>query len=277
MEELILKKILENLENHKKVALVTLTDVGGSTPRDTGSLMLVWENGETYGSIGGGKVEYFVTGEAVEALKQNTDRNFEHSLTPDGDLEMQCGGTVKGFIKIFRPNEKIVIAGGGHVGEKVLELAKFLGFTCEVIDDREDYIDKPSLQKADKITVGFYKDIVKDAAIDENTYVVIATKSHITDLEFVKEVLKTKARYIGTIGSRKKQIFLREELLQDGFSAEDIKRIYGPVGINISNQMPEEIAVSILAEILMVKNGGTPEHRKLEDSIVDNLIQKHLK
>ena len=257
--------------------MVTLTDVGGSTPRDTGSLMLVWENGETYGSIGGGKVEYFVTGEAVEALKQNTDRNFEHSLTPDGDLEMQCGGTVKGFIKIFRPNEKIVIAGGGHVGEKVLELAKFLGFTCEVIDDREDYIDKPSLQKADKITVGFYKDIVKDAAIDENTYVVIATKSHITDLEFVKEVLKTKARYIGTIGSRKKQIFLREELLQDGFSAEDIKRIYGPVGINISNQMPEEIAVSILAEILMVKNGGTTEHRKLEDSIVDNIVQKHLK
>ena len=107
MEELILKKILQNLEDHKKVALVTLTDVGGSTPRDTGSLMLVWENGETYGSIGGGKVEYFVTGEAVEALKQNTDRNFEHSLMPDGDLEMQCGGTVKGFIKIFRPNEKI--------------------------------------------------------------------------------------------------------------------------------------------------------------------------
>ena len=277
MEELILKKILESIENHKKVALVTLTDVGGSTPRDTGSLMLVWEDRETYGSIGGGKVEYFVTDEAAEALKQNEDRNFEHSLTPDGDLEMQCGGTVKGFIKIFRPNEKIVIAGGGHVGEKVLELAKFLGFTCEVIDDREDYIDKPSLQKADKITGGFYKDIGKDAAIDENTYVVIATKSHITDLEFVKEVLKTKARYIGTIGSRKKQIFLREELLQDGFSAEDIKRIYGPVGINISNQMPEEIAVSILAEILMVKNGGTTEHRKLEDSIVDNIVQKHLK
>ena len=155
MEELILKKILESIENHKKVALVTLTDVGGSTPRDTGSLMLVWEDRETYGSIGGGKVEYFVTDEAAEALKQNEDRNFEHSLTPDGDLEMQCGGTVKGFIKIFRPNEKIVIAGGGHVGEKVLELAKFLGFNCEVIDDREDYIDKPSLQKADKIMVGF--------------------------------------------------------------------------------------------------------------------------
>ena len=90
-------------------------------------------------------------------------------------------------------------------------------------------------------------------------------------------MLKTKARYIGTIRSRKKQTFLREELLRDGFSAEDIKRIYGPVGINISNQMPEEIAVSILAEILMVKNGGTTEHRKLEDSIVDNIVQKHLK
>jgi xanthine dehydrogenase accessory factor len=277
MEELILKKILENIEEHKKVALVTLTDVGGSTPRDTGSLMLVWENGETYGSIGGGKVEYFVTGEAVEALKEGVDRSFEHSLTPDGDLKMQCGGTVKGFIKIFKPSEKIIIAGGGHVGEKVLELAKFLGFNCEVIDDREDYINKPSLQKADKITVGYYKDIVKDAGIDESTYVVITTKSHITDLEFVKEVLKTKARYIGVIGSQKKQIFVRETLLKEGFSEEDIKRIYGPVGINISNQMPEEIAVSILAEILVIKNNGTLEHRKLEDSVIESILKKHSK
>lgn len=277
MEELILKKILENIENHKKVALVTLTEVGGSTPRDTGSLMLVWENGETYGSIGGGKVEYFVTGEAVEALKQSEDRSFEHSLTPDGDLKMQCGGMVKGFIKIFKPNEKVVIAGGGHVGEKVLEVAKFLGFNCEVIDDREEYLDKPSLQKADKILVGYYKDVIKDAGIDENTYVVITTKSHITDLEFAKEVLKTKARYIGVIGSTKKQIFVRESLLKDGFSGDDIKRIYGPVGLNISNQMPEEIAVSIMGEILMVKNGGTLEHRKLEEEIVDNIIQKYLK
>lgn len=276
MEELILKKILENLAQNKKLALVTVTEISGSTPRDTGSLMLVWEDENSYGSIGGGKIEYYVIKEAAEALKVGTDRMFDHSLTPGGDLEMQCGGTVKGFIKIFKPKEKIIIAGGGHVGEKVLDLAKFLGFNCEVIDDRKDYLDKPSLQKADKLIVGSFKEVVEDAKIDEGTYVVIATKSHITDMEFVKEVLKTKAKYIGVIGSQSKQIFVRESLLEDGFSEKDIRRIYGPIGLNIANQMPEEIAVSILAEILMVKNNGVLEHRKLSDSILEGIVRKKI-
>ena len=275
MEELILRRILKSLENGHKTALVTVTEVGGSTPRDAGSLMLVWENGETFGSIGGGKIEYFVIEEAVEALKNGTEKMFEHSLTPKGDLEMQCGGTAKGFIKIFKPKNKIIIAGGGHVGEKVLELANFLGFRCEVVDDREEYVDKESLKLADELVIKSFDKALDEMNVDENTYIVITTKSHVTDIVFVKKAIKTKAKYIGLIGSRTKQIFVRETLAKDGFTDEEIKKIYGPMGIDIANQMPEEIAVSILSEILSVKNNASVEHRKLDDELVDSIIKKN--
>ena len=136
MDEIILKKIIESLNREEKVALVTITEIKGSTPRDEGSLMLVWEDGKSFGSIGGGKIEYTVIQESVEALKANKSRIFNHSLTPQGDLKMECGGEASGFIRVFIPEKKLIIAGGGHVGEKVLELETFLGFKCTIIYDR---------------------------------------------------------------------------------------------------------------------------------------------
>ena len=262
MDEIILKRIIESLNNEEKIALVTLTENKGSTPRYEGSLMLVWEDGKSFGSIGGGKIEYTVIQEAVEALKTNKNKIFNHSLTPEGDLKMQCGGEAKGFIRVFVPEKRLIIAGGGHVGEKVLELATFLGFKCTIIDDREEYRTKESLQKASNIIISPYNEALKQITITKDTYIVIATKGHAGDLEFVKESLRTGAKYIGLIGSKVKHVFIKNSLIQDGFSEEDINRIYGPVGLNISNQLPEEIAVSIMSEILLIKNNGTPEHRK---------------
>ena len=262
MDEIILKRIIESLNKEEKVALVTITEIKGSTPRDEGSLMLVWEDGKSFGSIGGGKIEYTVIQESVEALKANKNRNFNHSLTPQGDLKMECGGEASGFIRVFVPGKKLIIAGGGHVGEKVLELATFLGFKCTIIDDREEYATKESLQKASDIIITPYNEAFQKITVTKDTYIVIATKGHTGDLDFVKEALKTEAKYIGLIGSKVKHVFIRNSLIQDGFSEEEINRIYGPVGLNISNQLPEEIAVSIMSEILLVKNNGTLEHRK---------------
>lgn len=262
MDELILKKVFDTLKEEKKVALVTLTEIAGSTPRDEGSLMVVWENGEIFGSIGGGKIEYTVIQESIEAIKENKSRTFSHSLTPNGDLKMQCGGEAKGFIKIFAPEKKLIIAGGGHVGEKVLELATFLGFKCIVVDDREEYKNKKSLEKASEIIISPYENAMEYLNITEDTYIVIATKGHAGDLDFVREALKTKAKYIGLIGSKVKHIFIKNSLIKEGFSEETINKVYGPVGLDISNQLPEEIAVSIMSEILMIKNNGTPNHRK---------------
>ena len=264
MEEIIIKKILESMEKQIPVALITMTEVNGSTPRDPGSLMLVWRDGSSFGSIGGGKVEYFVIKEAVEALEKNADRTFDHSLTPSGDLEMQCGGTAKGYIKVFKVKNKLLVAGGGHVGEKVIELAKFLGFYCIVADDREEYSAKESLGKADRVVIGAFGKICENVNIDSDTYVVITTKSHVTDLEILEKVLRTDAKYIGVIGSKSKQRYARKELFKMGFTLEDLKRIYGPVGLDIANQLPEEIAVSILSEILLIKNNTVLDHRRLK-------------
>ena len=109
MDEIILKRIIESLNREEKVALVTITEIKGSTPRDEGSLMLVWEDGKSFGSIGGGKIEYTVIQESVEALKANKNRNFNHSLTPQGDLKMECGGEASGFIRVFVPGKKLIM------------------------------------------------------------------------------------------------------------------------------------------------------------------------
>ena len=262
MDEIILKKIIESLDNEKKVSLVTLTEIKGSTPRDEGSLMIVWENGSSFGSIGGGKIEHIVIGEAVEALQMEKSRSFSHSLTPEGDLKMQCGGEAKGFIRVFSPEKKLIIAGGGHVGEKVLEIGTFLGFNCIVIDDRKEYETKESLCKANKIIISPYENGLEQITVTKDTYIVIATKGHSGDLDFVRQALKTEAKYIGLIGSKIKHAFIKNSLLKEGFTDRDIDRIYGPIGLDISNQLPEEIAVSIMSEILLIKNDGTLKHRK---------------
>ncbi len=274
MDELILKTLLDSVEKHQKVALVTVTEVKGSTPRDAGALMLVWENGNIAGSIGGGKVEFYVIQEAVAALKKNADCVFDHSLTPTGDLEMQCGGAAKGFIKIFGAKNRVVIAGGGHIGQKLVELAQFLGFYTIVFDDREDYVNKESLKKADELIIGSYDAILDHVQMDHQTFVMITTKGHLTDIEAVKQVLKTEAKYIGLIGSTHKQLFARRELIKAGFTMDDLARIYGPIGLDIANQMPEEIAVSIMSEVLLVKNNSTLAHRKLDAEMVNRLVKQ---
>ncbi len=262
MEEQILQKILQNVKNNTPVALVTLTKVGGSTPRDPGSIMAVFNDGSTFGSIGGGKIELEVTKEALEALKNGRDRSFSHELTPQGDLKMECGGSAKGYIKIFGIKNRLIIAGGGHVGEKVLELGKFLGFHCVVVDDRDEYKNKEQLKNADEIIISNYQEAIKKLTIDANTYIVVATKSHLDDIAFAKTVLNSNSKYLGVIGSSRKHKTIKKTLTDGGFTSEQIEKIYGPIGLNISNQLPEEIAFSIMSEILLVKNGGTPEHMK---------------
>lgn len=263
MEEKILKKVLQSVNDNIPVALVTLTSVGGSTPRDSGSIMAVFENGDSFGSIGGGKIEFTVISEAVEALKEGKDREFYHELTPNGDLKMECGGKAQGYIKIFGIKNRLIIAGGGHVGEKVLELGKFLGFYCIVVDDRKGYEDKEQLKNADQIIIENYDKAVKKLTIDAYTYIVVATKSHIGDMDFAKTVMDSECKYLGVIGSLTKHRSIKKRLLNDGYTKEQISKIYGPIGLNISNQLPEEIAVSIMGEILLVKNGGTLEHKKI--------------
>ena len=250
MENKIIEKVLESISNNTKVALVTLTDVSGSTPTDDGNIMAVWETGKTFGTIGGGKLEYQVIKDTIEALQKGKNKKFSYSLMSDGDLKMKCGGNAEGFIKVFIPKNNILMIGGGHIGESIVHLSKFLNFQVTVVDDREDYANKTSLQEADKIIISDYSNFIDKVKIDSNTFVVIATKDHAGDQDALEQTIKTEAKYIGVIGSNNKTAFLKE----------DFKRVYAPVGLNISNQDPKEIALSIMSEILLIKNSKELKH-----------------
>ena len=257
MDELIIKEMYKRCEKNEKIALITLTKSSGSTPRNAGSMMALFSDGTSIGSIGGGKLEFEVLKEAKECLENNKSKIFNHELTPNGDLKMQCGGLASGYIKIINQKAKLIICGAGHIGKEILFLSKYLGFYSILIDDRQDYLQG----LANEEYFSNYEDL-SFLDIDDNTYVIIVTKSHLDDYKCLKNVIDKNAKYVGVIGSKTKHKFIKDELIKDNFSAELFNKIYAPIGLDIANQEPREIAFSILSEILLIKNQGKLAHKK---------------
>ena len=181
MEERILKEIYESLGKGHKVALVTITDIKGSTPRKKGSLMAVWEDGKTYGSVGGGNIEYTVIEKAMYCIKEEVDREFQFELNDEGDLHMQCGGEATVYVKVFKPRQKLLIIGGGHIGVELFKLAKILDFYTAIFDDREEFANEKRFEGADEIIVGDIGERLSQYPIDKNTYIIIVTRGHKCD------------------------------------------------------------------------------------------------
>ena len=262
MDEKILLKIYESLSRGETVAMAVINQEIGSSPRRKGSIMAIWQDGKILGSIGGGKVEYAVIEKAKLCIEKTEDCNFEYKLNEQGTLGMQCGGEVKGFIKVFYPRTKLVIAGAGHIGEKLNKMAKILGFYTIILDDREEYANIERFDDADEIIVGDVGESLTNYQLNEEDYVVIVTKGHLEDKDALKAVATRKLAYIGMIGSEKKIRYVMNELIQVGIPKEELQKVYAPMGLNISSNSPEEIALGILSEILLVKNKGTLNHRK---------------
>jgi xanthine dehydrogenase accessory factor len=262
MDEKILKKVYESIEKGESVALVTIIEAYGSAPRKGGSMMAVWQDGRISGSVGGGKVEYEVINKSIQCIKKLKDSQFEYTLNEKGTLEMQCGGTVKGFIKIFSASPKLLIVGGGHIGQNLYKLGKILGFYTVIIDDREEFANEERFIEADEIFQGDIGDILSKYNIDDNTYIVIVTKGHKQDLNALRSSILRNAAYVGMIGSRSKNIHVMKNLLEEGIAKEELQKVYAPIGLNISSGTPEEIAFGILSEILLIKNKGSLNHMK---------------
>ncbi|MGL4652667.1 MAG: XdhC family protein [Cetobacterium sp.] len=254
----ILEKIFEIVNKGKRVALVTLTKSSGSTPRKDGTLMGVW-NEDFIGTIGGGLVEYRVITEARRALEENENMSFKYDLIKEAELGMSCGGSVEGYIKIINPKNRIVIAGAGHIGQKLYEILESSDFERVILDDREEY--KNHFQN---ILIGDYSELIKELPENENTYFIIVTKGHITDQKSLEAALKKKSKYIGMVGSRKKVIEIKKSIHEKGIELEE-EKLYSPIGLKLSDGSPFEIAIEIMAEILKVKNNGELVHRRLKN------------
>ncbi|GAA0747097.1 XdhC/CoxI family protein [Clostridium oceanicum] len=262
MEQEILKKIYKSVNEGNTVALATITEVSGSTPGKAGSIMAVWENSKIEGTVGGGKAEYEIINKALDCIKNNESSPFQYKLNENGDLGMHCGGEIKGFIKVFSPQTKLIIVGAGHVAFCIHKIAKFLDFYTVVIDDRKDFANEERFPNCNEIIVENIKDSLSKYPIDKNTYIVIVSRGHKDDALALETVISKDPSYIGMIGSHKKTSYVMNSLISKGISRENLKKVYAPIGLDIASCKPKEIALGILSEILLIKNKGSLNHLK---------------
>ena len=274
MEGKILKAVSSAVERGIETAVVTVLEVKGSSPGKEGSMMAVFSDGSILGTVGGGALEYEFIQEALKAIKENKSCEKSFELTEKGSLHMKCGGFVRAYIKVFAKREKLLIMGGGHLGAELYTLGKFLNKYVVIFDDREEFANKERFPEADEIILGKMKETVKNYSIDENSYIIIVTRGHENDKECLKAILDKKVfpKYIGMVGSRGKVLSTYKELLDEGYSKKELKKIYSPIGLDISSSEPKEIALGIMAEITAVKNQKTGEHmRDIRKIDIDNL------
>lgn len=274
MEGKILKAVSSAVEKGIETAVVTVLEVKGSSPGKEGSMMAVFSDGSILGTVGGGALEYEFIKEALKAIKENKSFEKSFELTEKGSLHMKCGGFVRAYIKVFAKREKLLIMGGGHLGAELYTLGKFLNKYVVIFDDREEFANRERFPEADEIILGKMKETVKNYSIDENSYIIIVTRGHENDKECLKAILdkKVSPKYIGMVGSRGKVLSTYKELLDEGYSKDELKKIYSPIGLDISSSEPKEIALGIMAEITAVKNQKTGEHmRDIRKIDIDNL------
>lgn len=263
MHNEILDRISNEVKIGNKVAFAMITQVKGSSPGKAGSVLSYFKDGSMLGTVGGGILEYEVINKCKEALESGEDCLFEHSLDESSkDTPMQCGGSVCGYIKIFNPKPTLLIIGGGHVGFNIYNVSKSLNFHTVIVDDREEFANEVRFKDADEVYFGEINKILNKLKVNENTYVVIATRGYEKDLEALREVINKNPSYIGMIGSTKKWNKLKEVLKDEGVEEEKLNCVYAPVGLNISSNEVNEIAFGIMAELLLVKNNGSLSHRK---------------
>ena len=275
MEGKILKAVSDAVEKGIEVAVVTVLEVKGSSPGKEGSMMAVFSDGSIIGTVGGGALEYEIIQESLKAINKNSSCEKSFELTETGNLHMKCGGFIRVYIKIFAKREKLLIMGGGHLGAELYTLGKFLNKYVVIFDDREEFINKERFPKADELIFGKMEETVKNYSIEENSYIIIVTRGHENDKQCLKAILdkKISPKYIGMVGSKGKVISTYKELLSESYSKEELKEIYSPIGLDISNSEPKEIALGIMAEIIAVKNKKIAIHMKdIRKIDVDNLI-----
>lgn len=268
---LIFRRLAELESKGGVAALATIIQTRGSVPRHSGSKMLIFPDGSIEGTIGGGEMEGQVIEEGLAALRDGKARIRSYAFNgPGEDSVGVCGGEIEVFVEPIRTNPTLVVIGGGHVGAAVAHLADWLGFRVVISDDRPEFASTDAFPEANQIHFGQMADLPSQLEINENTYLVLTTRGVDVDVPGLPALLETPAAYIGVIGSRRRWETTSRELLNQGVSQDVLARVRSPIGLELNAETPEEIAVSILSEIIMLRHGGTGDsmaHRSvgLED------------
>ncbi len=257
----VIHQVSEWLRAGKLVCIATLIETEGSTPRKPGAKLAVSSDGEVVGTIGGGGVEKRVIDEARKVMTGGGVRIIEFDLagkTPG--LDAFCGGKVKIVLEPVGELRRLVIIGAGHIGKALASIAEITGFSVVLVDDREDVL-KDGISENIEVIVASPNSWSQDLVVDETTFIVVATRKHSLDKEWLARIADFNPTYVGMVGSKRKAQAIFEALRQDGISEGFIKNIKVPVGIDIGAETPEEIAVSIMAQII------AELHQKVRDEV----------
>jgi xanthine dehydrogenase accessory factor len=247
-------------------ALATIVHTNGSIPSYESSRMLVREDGSSLGTVGGGCVEADVWAAAREVMHREAPRKIVFHLNNEAtyDNGLICGGTVEIFIEPILPQPILYLFGGGHVSTAVAKAAQAVGFGVGVIDDREAFANSERFPMAQEIYTSYDVAFAK-LQPNSSSYLVIVTRGHKEDMRVLAWAVRTPARYVGMIGSLRKVLSVYKALEKEGYTMEEFERVYAPMGIDIGALSPEEIAVSIVAELVAVRrNVESAAHKRIK-------------
>jgi xanthine dehydrogenase accessory factor len=249
--------VTDALERGEPAALVTIVSTTGSTPQRVGAKMLVFGDGRIVGTIGGGCYENDAFWKARDAITNRKPQLVHYELDDDFAQEsgLICGGQMDVYIEPIEPSPELFVIGAGHVGFHLARLAHEVGFRVHVVDDREKFANRERFPHAVEVVVEDVPSWIARASLPPHAYAVIVTRGHTNDLEALRALAPRELRYLGLIGSRAKVARIYEQLVEDKMSADALKHVHAPIGLDIGAVTPQEIAVSILAELIAVKHG----------------------
>jgi xanthine dehydrogenase accessory factor len=262
----LFEEIVKMRRAGQRAALATIVHTNGSIPSYESSRMLVREDGSISGTIGGGCVEAEVWAAAKEVMQNESPRKMVFNLNNEASYDngLICGGTLEVFVEPILPQPMLYLFGGGHVSMAVAKAAGAAGFGIGIVDDRETFANAGRFPMASDIHTS-YENAFAKIHPNASSYLLIVTRGHKEDMRVLAWAVRTEARYIGMIGSKRKVLSVYKALENDGYKLEEFERVFAPMGLEIGALSPEEIAVSIVAELIAVRrNAQSAAHKKLK-------------
>jgi len=253
----------------QKCALATIVEVRGSIPSYESAKLLVREDGSMAGTIGGGCVEAEVWNAAREVLETEQPKRLSFNLGQDAayDNGLICGGQLEVFVEPVLPVPRAFIFGAGHISKSLSKVATLAGFATVVVDDRESFANRDRFPEAEAVHAAEYEEVIPKLEINENSYIIIVTRGHRDDMRVLKLAIATPARYIAMIGSKRKVLKVVQELEKEGLGREVFNRMHAPMGLDIGAVSPEEIAISVAAEMIAVRRNASSNWRSLSMTV----------
>lgn len=262
-------EIVRLRKSGQKCALATIVEVNGSIPSYESAKILVREDGSMLGTIGGGCVEAEVWNAAREVIASEKPKHMTFSLGQDAayDNGLICGGQLNVFIEAVIPEPAAIIFGAGHISKSLAQVSKMAGFAVTVVDNREAFANRERFPDVEEVIAAEYEDAFEKLNVNTSSYLIIVTRGHRDDMRVLRWAITTEARYISMIGSKRKVIGVLREFEKEGLPREQFERIYAPMGLEIGAITPEEIAVSVAAEMIAVRRGANSKWRDVSKGI----------